>query len=93
LGLEEPADEWHAPHAAQSNDRVHEGLELRQLLARAIAKLSPEDRMVIVLLYFEDRPVSEAAELLGWSRVSVKVRSYRARRKLERIVRKLGGAE
>jgi DNA-directed RNA polymerase specialized sigma24 family protein len=33
--------------------------------------------------------VQEAAELLGWSKTNVKVRSFRARMKLEKLLRKV----
>jgi len=49
-------------------------------------KLSAEDRAVLELVYLEERPVKEAAELLGWSSVNVKVRAYRSRKKLRAIL-------
>ena len=61
-------------------------LEARELLGWAMDKLSPEDRAVLELVYLEERPVKEAAELLGWSSVNVKVRAYRSRKKLRAIL-------
>ena len=57
--------------------------EAREVLDWALAKLSPEDRMVIELIYLEGLTGKEAAQLLGWSLANVKVRSFRARKKLE----------
>lgn len=60
--------------------------EARELLDRALARLSAEDRMVLELIYFEGYTVKEAAELLGWSISNVKIRSFRSRKKLRKII-------
>ncbi len=60
--------------------------EARELLDWALDKLSPEERIVLELVYLEERSVREAAQLLGWSSTNVKVRSYRARKKLYRLL-------
>ena len=78
---------------ADRSSRAHgEGAsarEARSLLAWAMGKLSAEDRAVLELVHIEERPVKEAAELLGWSVVNVKVRAYRSRKKLRAILEKL----
>jgi RNA polymerase sigma-70 factor (ECF subfamily) len=63
--------------------------EARELLARAMDLLSPEDRLVLELVHIEERPVKEAAEILGWSVANVKVRAFRSRRKLRSILEKM----
>jgi len=60
--------------------------EAREVLDWALAKLSAEDRMVLELIYFDGNTVKEAAELLGWSVSNVKVRSFRSRKKLKKII-------
>ena len=60
--------------------------EARDLLEWAMERLSAEDRAVLELVHLEERPVKEAAELLGWSSVNVKVRAYRSRKKLRAIL-------
>jgi RNA polymerase sigma-70 factor (ECF subfamily) len=79
--------------AADRSSRAHgEGAsahEARSLLAWAMGKLSAEDRAVLELVHIEERPVKEAADLLGWSVVNVKVRAYRSRKKLRAILEKL----
>lgn len=64
--------------------------ETRQLLDSLLGALAPEDRMVITLLHLEERSVAEIAELTGWSRVVVRMRAYRARNRLRRLVTQLG---
>ncbi len=63
--------------------------EAKELLDWALKKLSPEDRIVLELIYLEGYSNKETANFLGWSNVNVKVRSMRARRKLEKILRNL----
>ncbi len=60
--------------------------EVSELLDWALDRLSPEDRMVLELVYLEGRPVKEAAALLGWSVANVKVRSFRSRKKLRKLL-------
>jgi len=61
--------------------------EAKELLGYALGKLSAEDRMVLEIVYLEGLSVKETANLLGWSTANVKVRSFRSRRKLERLLR------
>ena len=60
--------------------------EAANLLHWALDRLSAEDRMVLTLTYLEGYSVAEAAELLEWSISNVKVRSFRAKRKLRKIL-------
>ena len=45
--------------------------------------------MLISLVYFEEKSVQDAADLLGWSISNVKVRSHRARKKLRILIEDL----
>ena len=60
--------------------------EARETLAHAMQKLSPEDRLVITLTELEEKSVREAAALTGWSESNVKVRAFRARQTLKKIL-------
>ncbi|MDR3079512.1 MAG: SigE family RNA polymerase sigma factor [Streptomyces sp.] len=51
---------------------------LRLALANALAQLSPQDRAVVVLRYWEDRSVAQAAAELGMSEGNIRIRSLRA---------------
>ncbi len=62
--------------------------EAREILDWALDRLSAEDRMVLELVHLEGYSVKEAARLLGWSAVNVKVRSFRSRNKLRKELRK-----
>ncbi len=56
----------------------------RDLVAKLLARLAPEDRLTLVLLEVEGLSVAEIAELTGWSASKVKVRAHRARAALRR---------
>jgi len=60
--------------------------EARELLDWALERLSAEDRMVMELVYLEGLSGKEAADLLGWSVSNVKVRCFRSRKKIEKIL-------
>ncbi|MDP2644967.1 MAG: RNA polymerase sigma factor [Desulfobacterales bacterium] len=63
--------------------------EAGEVLDWALARLPAKDRIVLELIYFEGLGVKEAAGLLGWSVANVKVRSFRARKKLEKTLNKM----
>jgi len=58
----------------------------RELVHWALAKLSPDEQLIITLAELEERPMKEIAELTGWSESNVKVRAFRARQSLKRIL-------
>lgn len=56
-------------------------------LTDALSELSPTQRAVVVLYYYEDRPTSEIVEILGMSQSTVRVHLSRARRHLAELLR------
>ncbi|MEA3211015.1 MAG: polymerase sigma-70 factor, subfamily [Chthoniobacter sp.] len=58
----------------------------REVLAFALARLSPEERLIITLAEIEERPMREIAALTGWSETNVKVRAFRARQSLKKVL-------
>jgi RNA polymerase sigma-70 factor (ECF subfamily) len=60
--------------------------EALQVLRWAMDGLGAEDRMVLTLVHLEEYTVAEAAELLRWSVPKVKIRAYRARKKLRKTL-------
>jgi RNA polymerase sigma-70 factor, ECF subfamily len=58
----------------------------RDLAAKLLARLSPEDRLVLVMLDVEGLSVAEIAGLNGWTVSKVKVRAHRARAHLRRVL-------
>jgi RNA polymerase sigma-70 factor (ECF subfamily) len=93
--LTEKHREWLEEAISEGSEQaVHEQgsqKEARELLDWALGKLSAEDRMVLELVYLEGLSVKEAANLLGWSAANIKVRSFRSRKKLEKLLRGVMG--
>lgn len=61
----------------------------RELVDLMLAKLNPQDRLVVNLLHMEGCSVQEVGQLTGWSLPLVKVRAFRARRKLRKLFSEL----
>jgi RNA polymerase sigma factor (sigma-70 family) len=57
----------------------------RELIEQLLSRLGLEDRLVITLLDLEQKSVKEISQLTGWSSPLVKVRAFRARRKLRKL--------
>ena len=74
--------------SSQSFDERGRQKEVREILDWALDRLSAEDRIVLELVYLEGHSVKEAAVLLGWSTPNVKVRLFRSRKKLCRLLSK-----
>jgi RNA polymerase sigma-70 factor (sigma-E family) len=70
-----------------------DAIALRMTIEQALRSLSPRQRAVIVLRYFEDHTESEAAELLGVSVSTVKTQTARALEHLRRLVPEFHTAE
>ncbi|MBA4149158.1 MAG: sigma-70 family RNA polymerase sigma factor [Verrucomicrobia bacterium] len=59
-----------------------EGNQAREILDLAMQKLSADERLVITLQEIEGKSATEIGALTGWSNVGVRVRAFRARKKL-----------
>ena len=65
---------------------VESTMVARDLAGKLLSRLSPEDRLVLVMLDVEGMTVSEIAESNRWSISKVKVRAHRARVRLRRVL-------
>jgi RNA polymerase sigma-70 factor, ECF subfamily len=61
-------------------------LAARDLVERLLVALKPAERLVIDLLYLQERSVAEIQALTGWGASLVKVRAFRARQKMRRLL-------
>jgi len=66
-----------------------DALASRELVGRLLDELKPEDRLVIQLLDLEQKSIAEISALTGWNQSLVKVRAFRARRKLQKLFAEL----
>lgn len=70
-----------------------DALAARELVHKLLAQLKPADRLVIQLLDLEQKTVAEISTLTGWNQTLVKVRAFRARRKLQKLFQELQSRE
>ena len=84
VSVEAMLESGYEPTAAEP-ELPHPELERLQV---ALAELSPKERLVITLLELEERTIQEIAELTGWSISNVKVRAFRARAALRKLMEK-----
>ena len=87
--LTEPEDDWLERFAAAPESTSEHADAAKQLVERVLEQLSPPARMVITLLELEDRTVKEIAELTGWSVALVKVRAFRARAEMRKVLARI----
>jgi len=60
-----------------------------ELVDKLLEALSPDDRLLIRMLEIEDLSVDEVRQRTGWSATLIRVRAFRARRKLNKRFRSL----
>jgi RNA polymerase sigma factor (sigma-70 family) len=66
-----------------------DALAARELVQKLLDQLKPDDRLVIQLLDLEQKTLVEIRELTGWNQTLIKVRAFRARRKLQKLFKEL----
>jgi RNA polymerase sigma-70 factor (ECF subfamily) len=73
--------------AAGTENDIETATVSRDLAGKLLSRLSPEDRLVLVMIDVEGLSVSEVASLNKWSISKVKVRAHRARARLRRVLK------
>jgi len=68
---------------------ANDAMAARELVQKLLGQLKPDDRMVIQLLDLEQKTIAEISALTGWGQSLVKVRAFRARRKLQKLFQEL----
>src|SRR4051812_28309070 len=85
--LSEPEMDW-LDGFVQDPDGAPENAEAAKLLVgRLLEQLSPSARLIITLLELEDKSLKEIAQLTGWSIPLVKVRAFRARAEMRKLLK------
>jgi len=77
----------------QNRSTVDEGAQdrnyAREALELLLARLKPDERLIITLLHLEQRSTQEISQMTGLSISLVKVKAFRTRHKMERLGRRL----
>jgi RNA polymerase sigma-70 factor, ECF subfamily len=87
--LSEPETDWLDRFVAEPSGASESADAARVLVNRVLEQLSPANRLIITLLEIEDRSVKEISALTGWSIPLVKVRAFRARAEMKKILAKM----
>ncbi|MEW6128829.1 MAG: RNA polymerase sigma factor [Acidobacteriota bacterium] len=69
-----------------SDERRREAIDIAE---RLLAKLEPEDRLILMLLDRDGHSIQELSEILGWGKSKIKTRAFRARRVLRSLMKRL----
>ena len=87
--LSDSETDWLDRFAAAPDQSSENAAAARELVERILAQLSPPARLVITLLEIEERSVKEISQLTGWSVPLVKVRAFRARAEMRKILERI----
>jgi RNA polymerase sigma-70 factor, ECF subfamily len=87
--LTEPETQWLDRFVVQPDNAEENASAARDLVNKILEHLSPAAQLVITLLEIEERSVKEISALTGWSVPLVKVRAFRARAEMRKIVAKI----
>ena len=87
--ISEPEEDWLERFVAEPAGAAEDADAAKLLIERVLEKLSPAARLVVTLLEIEDRSVKEIAQITGWSVPLVKVRAFRARAEMRKIVARM----
>ena len=89
--LTEDETTWLEHHSVESDSQrsVEDHVIAADLADRVLDVLPVEDQVALLMIDGEDASVKEVAEATGWSESKVKVRAFRARKKLREAMEKL----
>jgi RNA polymerase sigma-70 factor (ECF subfamily) len=90
--LTDDEQSWLDQHSGDGEaPSVENELVATDLADRVLSVLSPEDQQALLMIDGEDASIKEVAEATGWSESKVKVRAFRARKKVREAMEKLLG--
>ena len=91
--MPEAEAEWLDNHlagvSAERHRSAEKSREAADLADRVLGTLSPDDRLVLMMVDADEMPIKEVASTTGWSESKVKVQAFRARRRMREAVEKL----
>jgi len=90
VALSDASAAWLAALVRDDPPPVDDPAPAAKLVEALLAELPPPDRLVLTLLDLEGRSTSEISAQTGWSRTLVKVRAFRARRRLRAVANRWG---
>src|SRR6185503_4135298 len=91
--LTDDEESWLDQQSAGDGEQpsVENSVVATDLADRLLSVLSPEDQQTLLMIDGEQASIKEVAEATGWSESKVKVRAFRARKKVREAMEKLLG--
>jgi RNA polymerase sigma-70 factor (ECF subfamily) len=86
---ENEADVLDAVLTSENEVGAGDALAAHELVHKLLDQLKPDDRVVLQLLDLEQKTLVEVGEITGWNITLIKVRAFRARRKLQKLFTEL----
>ncbi len=86
--LSESEAESFLEFAAGVDEGTEDSLVNRDLAAKILSGLPEDDRALLHMYYVDEMSVAEIGELLSWSKSKVKIRAWRARNAVRKIVKR-----
>lgn len=71
-----------------SENKTEKNVIHRDLAEKLLSRLASEDRALLEMLDAEEMSVKEVAQITGWSAAKVKIKAFRARAALRKILKK-----
>ena len=88
--LSEEEDQWLEQQMSDlEQPSVENNVVAADLADRLLSVLSPEDQQALLMIDGEQASIKEVAEATGWSESKVKVRAFRARKKIREAMERL----
>ncbi len=84
--ISDEENDWLENVGDEGPERETDQAAAKALVERLLEGLSPDFRLVITLLEIEEKSVKEIADLTGWAVSLVKVRAYRARNQMRKML-------
>ena len=83
-------ENWDTRDEAPLPEQRIESAEQAAALRQAISNMSPEDRDLLIRVYFLEQTVEEIAAVTGHNASTLRVRLHRGRKKLRQILSERG---
>ena len=88
VSLASPGQESNELELQRLEDRtdIQQEYQVTEQVQQLLSELPADDRLLLTMHYLEERPLAEVAEATGWSLSKTKVKSFRAKKKLRKLL-------
>jgi RNA polymerase sigma factor (sigma-70 family) len=86
---ENEAEVLDAVMTSENEVAANDAMAAHELVHKLLGQLKPDDQLVVRMLDLEQKTIAEIAQLTGWNQSLIKVRAFRARRKLRKLFQQL----